>query len=81
VPRKIANLEEHPDKYVTVGQLAEYWQVSRKQIYKHIEAGTLEAMRLGPRSYRIQISEAVDFEQRAQMRPEPVPEKTGSRHR
>jgi excisionase family DNA binding protein len=69
VSTKITSLEHHPENYVTVGQLAEYWQVSRKQIYKHIDAGTLEAIRFGPRLYRIQTKTALDFEQRAQMRP------------
>jgi excisionase family DNA binding protein len=64
---KISNLARHKDKYVTVAQLAEYWQVSRKQIYKHIDAGTLEAIRLGPRLYRIQTAGALDFEERAQI--------------
>lgn len=66
---RITNLSEHKDKYVTVAQLAEYWQVSRKQIYKHIDAGTLDAIRLGPRLYRIRTSVALRFEQHAQMRP------------
>ena len=66
---KITNLAQHKDKYVTVSQLAEYWQVSRKQIYKHIDAGTLETIRLGPRLYRIRTSVAVRFEESAHMRP------------
>ena len=66
---KITNLGQHKDKYVTVSQLADYWQVSRKQIYKHIDAGTLEAIRLGPRLYRIRTSVALRFEETAHMRP------------
>ncbi len=67
---KIANLARHNDKYVTVAQLADYWQVSRRQIYKQIEAGTLGAIRLGPRLYRIQTAVALEFEARAQMGPQ-----------
>jgi excisionase family DNA binding protein len=55
---------------VTVTELAEYWLVSRKQIYKQIEAGTLRAIRLGPRLLRISTAQALDFEKRAKMRPE-----------
>lgn len=67
--RKIVSLAQHPEKYVTVAQLAAYWQVSPKQIYKQIEAGTLEALRLGPRLYRIRTSVALEFERAAQMTP------------
>jgi excisionase family DNA binding protein len=58
-------LARHPDRYVTVAQLAEYWQVSRRQIYKQIDAGLLEAIRLGPRLYRIRTQAALEFEERA----------------
>jgi excisionase family DNA binding protein len=69
---RIINLETHPEKYVTVTQLAEYWQVSRKQIYKQIDAGALEAIRLGERLYRIRAGAAFEFEQQANMRPVPA---------
>ncbi len=69
---RIANLATHSDKYVSVSQLADYWQVSRKQIYKQIDAGTLEAIRLGERLYRIRTTTALDFEKRARMRPMPT---------
>jgi excisionase family DNA binding protein len=65
----IRQLATHPSPYVTVGELAEYWAVNRKQIYKHIEAGTLRAIRLGPRLLRIRTSDAQDFELRAKMTP------------
>ena len=68
---RIVNLATHTEKYVSVGQLAEYWQVSRKQIYKQIDAGTLEAIRLGERLYRIRTSTAFEFEKRANMRAIP----------
>ena len=68
---RIVSLATHTEKYVSVGQLAEYWQVSRKQIYKQIDAGTLEAIRLGERLYRIRTSAAYEFEKRAHMRSIP----------
>ena len=63
----IRDLSTHPSVYVSVGELAEYWQVSRKQIYKQIEAGTLTAIRLGPRLFRIRTCVARDFEESARM--------------
>jgi excisionase family DNA binding protein len=65
----IVRLEDHPHSYVTVGALAQYWAVSRKQIYKHIENGTLTALRFGPRLLRIQTAEARRFEREARMIP------------
>ena len=64
---RIRDLITHPEPYVTVGELAEYWLVSRKQIYKQIDAGTLRAIKLGPRLLRISTPEAVRFEQRANL--------------
>ena len=70
VKRRIASLKEHPDPYVTTSELAKYWMVSRSQIYKHIDAGTLRAIRLGPRLLRISIADAIDFEKRANLVPQ-----------
>ena len=67
--RMIQHLQSHEQPYVTIGELAEYWLVSRKQIYKQIEAGTLEAIRLGPRLYRIPTAQAAEFEQLAKLGP------------
>jgi excisionase family DNA binding protein len=58
----IQNLSNHPVRYVTVAELAEYWAVSRHQIYKQIESGALEALRFGPRLYRVPTSAALRFE-------------------
>ncbi len=68
---KIRSLNDHAESYVTTSELAAYWHVSRRQIYKHIEAGTLRAIRLGPRLLRISTAEALDFEKRAKMAPPP----------
>jgi excisionase family DNA binding protein len=64
---RVRDLKTHPQPYVTVAELAEYWLVGRKQIYKQIEAGTLRAIRLGPRLLRIRTADALDFERRANM--------------
>lgn len=62
--RSVASLSE---PYVSVAQLCEHWAVSRNEIYKQIEAGTLPAVRLGPRLYRIRREDAVRFEERARL--------------
>ena len=62
---RVQNLKTHPEPYVTVGELAEYWLVGRKQVYKQIRAGTLPAIRLGPRLLRIRTADAIEFERRA----------------
>lgn len=58
----IENLSTHGAAFVTVHELATYWDVSRRQVYKHIETGTLRAMRLGLRCYRIPTRAAIEFE-------------------
>src|SRR5262245_43867650 len=61
----IRDLAAHTANYVTVAELAEYWAVSRQQIYKRIESGALEAIRLGARLYRIRTRAALEYERRA----------------
>ena len=63
----IKNLATHPARYLTVAELAEYWAVSRQQIYKRIESGTLDAIRLGSRLYRVPAHAALEFERRARV--------------
>jgi excisionase family DNA binding protein len=58
----IEDLASHPEPHVTIAELADYWQVSRRQIYRYIEDGTLEAVRLGPKLYRIQTSVAQEYQ-------------------
>jgi excisionase family DNA binding protein len=65
----IRDLSTHPLPYVSVSDLASYWLVSRKQVYKQIDAGTLPALRLGPRLFRISTADARLFERHAKMRP------------
>ena len=45
------------------------WGVGRKQLYKQIGAGTLKAIRLGPRLLRVRTAEAIRFEDSAKMSP------------
>jgi len=66
--KPLEDLESHVEAYVTIGELARHWHVSRQQIYKQIEAGTLPAIRLGPRLLRIATTDALTFERRAHMR-------------
>ena len=67
----LQNLKTHQKAYVTIGELAEYWLISRKQIYKQFEAGTLRAIRLGPRLLRIRTIDALEFENRANIHSSP----------
>ena len=62
---RIRDLATHTAPYVTVGELAEYWAVSRQQIYKRIESGALESIRLGTRLYRVRTRAALEYERRA----------------
>jgi hypothetical protein len=58
----IQNLAKHRSRFVTVVELAAYWLVSPQQIRHHIDAGALEAVRLGPRLYRVPVEAALRFE-------------------
>ncbi len=57
---KIVDLDTHAEPYVTIQQLADYWQVSYRTIQRHIEKGALAVVRLGPfeKLVRIPIDEA-----------------------
>jgi excisionase family DNA binding protein len=68
-PMPIRDLASHTARYVTIAELAEYWAVSRQQIYKRIESGALEAIRLGTRLHRVPTSAALDYERRATVGP------------
>jgi excisionase family DNA binding protein len=64
----IRDLAAHPAHFVTVAELAEYWAVSRQQIYKRIESGALEAICLGSRLYRVRTAVALEYERRASVK-------------
>jgi excisionase family DNA binding protein len=61
----IRDLAAHTAHFVTVAELADYWAVSRQQIYKRIESGALEAICLGSRLYRVRTAVALEYERRA----------------
>jgi len=60
----IHDLATHPSAYVSVGELADYWMVSRRYLYRQVRAGTLDAIQIGPRSCRIARNAALEFERR-----------------
>jgi len=66
----INRLQNHAHPYVTASELATYWSVSSKLIYKQMSAGTLRAIRVGPRLVRISTAEAIRFEETAKMSPQ-----------
>ena len=66
----IRELSTHPEAYVSVGDLASYWRVSRKYIYKLIDAGSLPAIQLGERLFRIPTEGAWAFETRSVLAPQ-----------
>jgi excisionase family DNA binding protein len=61
----IHDLATHPSSYVSIGELADYWMVSRRYLYKQVQAGTLDAIHIGPRSCRIAKTAALEFERRS----------------
>ena len=58
----IHDLGNHPRAYVSLTELAEYWRVSRRVLYKQVQIGALGALRFGSRSFRISVPAAVRFE-------------------
>ena len=75
----IRDLAFHSTPYVTVSDLAEYWGISRRQVRKHIEAGALEAMVLGPKLYRIRTVAAREFERMKRILPDTAASRTPRR--
>ena len=63
----IRDLASHQARYVTIAELAEYWGVSRQQIYKRIDAGALEAIQLGSRLVRVRTIAALEYERNARV--------------
>ena len=61
----IRDLVSHQARYVTIAELAEYWGVSRQQIYKRIDSGALEAIQLGSRLVRVRTVAALEYERNA----------------
>ena len=55
--------------WLTVSQLGLRWQVSRKTVYKFIDAKTLPAWKVGTHLYRVAIADVLRFEARNRMFP------------
>jgi excisionase family DNA binding protein len=64
----LTDLVAYAGAFLTAGQLADYWGVSRKHILKLIETGCLESIRLGPKTYRIRVHAVIEFERQNQRR-------------
>lgn len=67
-PDQITDLLAYPGAFVTVRQISEYWDVSRKHVLKLIETGCLESVRLGPKTYRVRVQAVLQFEERHKSR-------------
>jgi excisionase family DNA binding protein len=63
----IRDLASHQARYVTIAELAEYWGVSRQQIYKRIDSGALGAIQLGSRLVRVCTTAALEYERSARV--------------
>src|SRR6266513_1753408 len=50
--------------WLTIPQLCRRWQLSRKTVYKFIDARILPAWKVGSHLYRVAIDDVLQFEQR-----------------
>jgi excisionase family DNA binding protein len=73
-PIQLTDLHAYPGTFVTVGQLSDYWRISRKHVLRLIESGDLESVRLGPKTQRVPVHSAVAFERRHQQSGKLPPE-------
>jgi excisionase family DNA binding protein len=48
--------------WLTIAQLCRRWQLSRKTIYKYIDAKTLPAWKVGSHLYRVAVADVLRFE-------------------
>src|SRR5204862_281410 len=55
--------------WLSVAQLSRRWQLSRKTIYKFIDAGILPVWKVGGRLYRIALADVVRFETHNKLPP------------
>ena len=66
--------DNHPGRrvdpaWLTVSQLCRRWQLSRKTIYKFIDAEILPVWKVGSRLYRVALHEVLRFETRNKLPP------------
>ena len=57
----ITDLMTHPESLVTVEELAAYWRVSERTIYRDIEKGAITVLRLPAGKIRIPITVAREY--------------------
>ena len=67
--RRITDLADHGEAFITLEQLAAYLGVERRQVAKWIASNVLPAYQFGARTLRISLSEAVIFVERHRLRP------------
>lgn len=58
---QIVDLASHPEPYVTVPEIAAYWQVHRSTVYRDIAKGALKPYYLPSGHMRIAIHDARDY--------------------
>lgn len=69
----ILDLATHPSPHVTVEELASYWNVSTKTIYRDIDKGALDVLRVGSgQSIRIPIANARAYGKPNSVTPQPI---------
>ena len=62
VMAKVDDLRAHSGEFVTVSELAHYWHVSERTIYRHIFKGALPAIRIGPFGrLRLKIRDGLNY--------------------
>ena len=64
----ILDLSSHERPFVSIRELAQYWGIGRHELYKQIDAGTLPAVRLGSRLYRVRTADALRFATSARLK-------------
>jgi predicted DNA-binding transcriptional regulator YafY len=58
---EIKDLDTHPEPYVTISDIASYWQVHRATVYRDIAKGALVPHYLPSGHMRIAIKEARNY--------------------
>jgi excisionase family DNA binding protein len=58
---EIIDLDTHPEPYVTIADIAAYWQVHRATVYRDIAKGALNAHYMPSGHMRIAIDEARSY--------------------
>lgn len=49
-------------QFITVSELAKYWHISSRTVYRHIEKGAIPVLRVGPFGrLRIRLTDAIEY--------------------